>query len=264
MLWKLLLFVAISGVLHLVVKAASRLVPAERPAPTHEWPPEMIAAVAKRANFYGTFGALLLFLLVLPAWIGGAWWLDRQSWPQPQPGELVTVPLQVMRIFRGGLASWILAGVLSLGIFRAVTAWRYDLYLAAGNRMFGFSASGWFVWWLVWVLPFCIEFELHAIGHSAYFTGRELVVRDSLLWPPARHPYKDLTSIELARPFNADPAAIGRPAECRFIFADGYALTDVPWLHPWDSRGSRSDWQATCEFVSRQSGVPVQVKPRIE
>jgi hypothetical protein len=263
MIWKFLLFVAISGVLHVVVKAVASRMPREKPVPTDEWPPEMLAAVARRANFYGTLGALLLFLILLPAWIGGAWWLDSLAWPRVQPGELLAVPLQLWRLARGGVAAWILAGALALAIFKLVATWRYDLYLAAGNEQFGFRASAFFFWWLVWVLPFCIEYELHAIGNSAYFSQDALAVRESLLWPPERHSYQQLTAIELARPFDALPTEIGRPAECRFTFADGFALTDVPFLTPFDSQGNRATWEATCELVSQHAGVPVQVTPEI-
>jgi hypothetical protein len=165
---------------------------------------------------------------------------------------------------RGGIAAWIIAGVAGLVLFRLVAGWRYDLFMAAGNRQFGFQASGFFFWWLVWVLPFCIEFELHAIGNSAHFAADSLNIRDSLLWPPARHPYKELQSIELARPFNENPAAIGRPPECRFTFADGFRLTDIPYLPPFDSGGQRVTWETACQLVGRRSGQLVQVRPEIE
>jgi hypothetical protein len=264
MIWKLLLYVAISGLLHAAVKLFGRVVPKEKPVPTGDWPPEMLAAVAKRANFWGTLGALVLFLIIVPVWIGGAWWLDSLTWPRVQPGEMLTVSLQLWRLARGGAGAWILAGALALAIFKLIALWRYDLYMAAGNEHFGFRASGFFLWWLIWVLPFCLEFELHAIGNSAYFGKDALAVRDSLLWPPERHLYKDLQAIELARPFNADPAAIGRPPKCRLTFQGGYAFTDVPWIVPFDERGKRTSWEAACELASQGSGLPIQVKPRIE
>ena len=264
MTWKLLLFVAISGLLHVAVKVFGRVVPQEKPVPTGDWPPEMLAAIARRANFWGTLGALVLFLIILPAWIGGAWWLDSLAWPTVQPGDLLAVPLQLWRLARGGVAAWILAGAIALAIFKLVALWRYDLYMAAGNEHFGFKASGFFLWWLIWVLPFCLEFELHAIGNSALFATDALVVRESLLWPPERHPYKELQAIEMARPFNVNRAEIGRPPECRFTFAGGIALTDVPWLFPFDNLGQRASWEDACELVSQKSGLPIQVKPRIE
>jgi hypothetical protein len=238
--------------------------PREQPVPTGDWPPELIAIVARRAKFWGTLGALAIFLVVLPAWIGGAWWLDSIVWPRLQPGELLAVPMQLWRLARGGLAAWIIAGVMALVLFRLIAGWRYDLFMAAGNRQFGFQASGFFFWWLVWVLPFCIEFELHAIGNSAHFGNNSLAIRESLLWPPEQHPYKELNTIELAKPFNANPAEIGRPAECRLTFSDGYLLTDVPYLKPFDWLGERVSWEAACELASQRSGLPIQVKPRIK
>ena len=264
MIWKLLLFVVISGLLHVAVNVFGRVIPKEKPVPTGDWPPEMLAAVAKRANFWGTLGALVLFLNILPAWIGGAWWLDSLAWPAVQPGEMLAAPLQLWRLARGGVAAWILAGAIALAIFKLVARWRYDLFMAAGNERFGFQASGFFLWWLIWVLPFCLEFELHAIGNSAHFTANTLAIRDSLLWPPEQHPYKDLASIELAQPFNVNRAEIGRPPECRFTFAGGFVMTDVPWLFPFDNRGQSMSWEDACNFVSQKSDLPVQVKPRIE
>lgn len=264
MIWKLLLFVAISGLLHVAVKMFGRIVPQEKPVPIGDWPPEMLAAVAKRANFWGTLGALVLFLLIFPAWIAGAWWLDSVTWPAVQPGEMLTVSLQLWRLARAGVAAWILAGAIALAIFKLVAHWRYDLYMAAGNEQFGFKASGFFLWWLIWVLPFCLEFELHAIGNSAYFSKDSLAIRDSLLWLPELHPYKDLASIELAQPFNANRAEIGRPPECRLTFKDGFVFTDVPWIIPFDNKGKRTSWEAACELASIGSGLPIQIKPKIE
>lgn len=264
MIWKLLLFVAISGALHLAVKWFGRVVPKEKPVPTGDWPPEMLAAVARRANFWGTLGALVLFLIILTGWIGGAWWLDYLTWPKVQAGEMLTVSLQLWRLARGAVAAWILAGALALAIFKLLSLWRYDLYMAAGNEHFGFKASGFFLWWLIWVLPFCLEFELHAIGNSAYFSKDGLAIRDSLLWSPEQHAYKDLRSIELAKPFDANRAEIGRPPECRLTFQDGYVFIDIPWIIPFDNQGKRTSWEAACELASRGSGLPIQVKPRIE
>jgi hypothetical protein len=177
---------------------------------------------------------------------------------------MLAVPLQLWRLARGGVAAWILAGALALAVFKLVARWRYDLYMAAGNQQFGFRASRFFLWWLIWVLPFCLEFELHAIGNSAHFRRDALAVRESILWPPVRHPYGNLQAIVLARPFNVNRAEIGRPAECRFTFGDGFVLTDVPWLFPFDDRGQSVPWEDVCDFVSLNSGLPVQVKPRIE
>jgi hypothetical protein len=264
MIWKLLLFVAISGVLHIAVKVFGRVVPKENPVPTGDWPPEMLAAVAKRANFWGTLGALVLFLLIFPAWIAGAWWLDYLTWPKVQPGEMLTVSLQLWRLARAGVAAWILAGAIALVIFKLIARWRYDLFMAAGNEQFGFKASGFFIWWLIWVLPFCVEFELHAIGNSAYFSMDSLAIRDSMLWPPEQHPYKDLASIELAQPFNVNRAEIGRPPECRLTFKDDFVFTDVPWIIPFDDEGKRTSWEAACELASTGSGLPIQIKPKIE
>jgi hypothetical protein len=263
MLWKTLLFVALSLVLHGVVKLLGRLWPREQAVATSDWPPEMLAKVARRANFAGTLAALVVFLFLLPGWILLAWWLDSRLWPALRLSESLAVSMQLLRLARGAIAAWALAGAASLVAMRALFAWRYDLMLAAGNRHFGFDASRFFYWCFVWIVPFCLEFEIHSLGYCAHLSDKGLVLHDSPLWPPSVHDWRQLKSIELARPFNENPAAVGRAPEMRLTFQDGTTFTDVPWTVPWDQRGKRVPWDATCQWISAISGVKVQVVPKI-
>lgn len=264
MLWKTLLFVALSLILHSIFKLAGRLWPRAEPMATGDWPAEMLAKVARRANLWGTFTALMVFLLLLPGWFLLAWWLDFQLWPKLGPGQMLTGSLQLWRLARCAIAAWALAGAASLVIMRAIFGWRYDLMLAAGNRQFGFDASGFFYWCFVWIVPFCLEFEVHSLGYCAHLTGQGLTIHDSPLWPPRRHDWRQLQSIELARPFNENPAAVFRSPEMRLTFRDGATFTDVPWLTPWDQRGQRVPWEAACRWIGAASGARVQVVPKIE
>lgn len=263
MIWKTLLFVVLSLALHVGAKWVGRLWPKHENVATEDWSSEMLAKVARRANVVGTCTALGMFLILLPGWIVLAWWLDFQLWPALRPGELLAVSMQLFRLARGAIAAWALAGAASLAAMRVLWGWRYDLMLAAGNRQFGFNASRFFYWCFVWIVPFCVEFEIHSLGYCAHVSGQGLALHDSPLFRPSLHPWAQLKSIELARPFNENPAAIGRAAEMRLTFQDGATFTDVPWTVPWDDRGRRVRWEAVCQQVSAMAGVQVQVVPQI-
>jgi hypothetical protein len=262
---QLLVFVGISLGLHIVFLQAARAIPRERPVDTSDWPSEMLAAVAARADRFGTLAALCSFLILLPLWFTAAYWLDFLLLPEPGPGEFVAVPLHWGRWIRGFVAAFVLAGIVGLWVMRLIFGWRYDLMMAAGNRAFGYSATAFFYWTLVWILPFCFEYEIHSLGNSVHIAADAIVVRENFYSPIERHNYRQLARVELARPYLENRAEIGRSPECRIRFQDGFALTDVPWPFAWDDQGdSAPNIEGWCNFVSRQSGVPVTVVPRIE
>jgi hypothetical protein len=263
-MFQFVLFIAISLVLHLLVKLAARLVPREQHVDTADWPPEMITTVARRADRLGTLAALAAFLVILPAWIAAAYWLDFRLLPKPGPAEIIAVPLHWGRWVRGTVAAFVLAGVVALLVMRWVFGWRFDLMMAAGNRAFGYQASALFYCTLVWIVPFCVEYEIHSLGNCVYFAPDALAVHSAGYLPPQRHPYQDLTAIELARPYLEQRAEIGRSPECRISFQGGYRFTDVPWPFAWAGGGGPSDCEAICNIVSRHSGRPIKVVSKIE
>jgi len=258
-------FITISLCLHFLAKFAGRLIPKEQPVDTSDWPPEMLSAIATRANRWGTLAALGSFLFLVPLWFTAAYWLDFRLLPEPGPGEFVAVPLHWARWLRGFVGPYILAGVIAFWVMRWAFGWRYDLMLAAGNRAFGFSATAFFYWTLVWILPFCIEYEIHSLGRGVHIAADSIIVYESFYLPPQSHPYQDLVSIELARPYLENRAEIGRSPECRIQFNDGFALTDVPWPFAWNDQGdSAPNIEGWCDLVSQRSGMPVKIVPRIE
>jgi hypothetical protein len=224
----------------------------------------MVAAVARRADRWGTLAAFASFAVLLPAWIALAYWLDFRLLPKLAPGEIMAVPLHWGRWLRGIAAAYVLAAVIALWVMRWTFGWRFDLMMAAGNRAFGFKASALFYWTLVWVLPFCFEYEIHSLGNGVHFAADQMLVHEAFYLSPARHAYQDIAAIELARPYLEERAEIGRSPECRIAFQSGYKFTDVPWPFAWAEGGGPSDCEAMCNLVSRQSGQPIKMVPRIE
>lgn len=262
---QLAVFVAISLVLHALAKFAGRLLPQEQPVDTADWPPEMLSAIATRANRWGTLAALAAFIVLVPAWFVAAYWLDFRLLPDPGPGEFIAVPLHWGRWLRGFVAAYVLAAVVAFWVMRWMFGWRYHLMMAAGNRAYGFRAWAFFYWTLVWILPFCLEYEIHSLGNGVHLAADAIVIHEAFYLPPERHPYRDLTKIELAQPYLEMRAEIGRSPECRFTFRDGFTLTDVPWPFAWsDKQETVPNCDGWCEFVSQPSGVPVTIVPKIE
>jgi hypothetical protein len=184
--------------------------------------------------------------------------------PALAPDELIASPLQIGRIFRAGVAAYVLAAFVALWLVRLLIGRTYYLSMAAGNQTYGFRASGFFYIAMVWLLPFCIEYELHAIGTYALMTKRELVESHTLLWPAKHRPWDTLQRIELVDPYRENRAEIERTPECRFTFADGYLFTDLPWLFPFHPDWESLRWPDACRFASQQSGVPVTRVARLE
>jgi hypothetical protein len=149
-------------------------------------------------------------------------------------------------------------------VMRLVFGWRYDLMMAAGNRAFGFSARRFFYWTLVWMLPFCLEYELHSLGWCAHFQAQRLSLHQGLFDPVQEHAYADLLKIELVQPYTENRAEIGRSPEFRLTFKSDYVFTDVPWMLPWDEQGKTRQWPEVSELVARGAGKNVAIVPRIE
>jgi hypothetical protein len=257
-------FVALSLALHFLFKSADRWFPREEAADVSDWPADMLAAVAGRANLWGTLAAFASFLVLLPTWIAASYWVDFRMLPAMQPGDFLAVPLQWGRWIRAAAAAYLVAALVAMWVMRLVFGWRYDLTMAAGNRAFGFSARAFFYWSLVWILPFCIEYELHSLGHYAHFQAQRLSIHQGLFDPVQQHAYADLVKIELVQPYTENRTEIGRSPEFRLTFKDGFVLTDVPWMLPWDAIGKTRTWTELSEFVSRQSGRPVSIVAIIE
>lgn len=257
-------FVAISLALHFLFKTADRWFPREEPADVSDWPADMLTAVARRADRWGTLSAFAVFLLLLPLWIFVTYWIDFRLLPTMQPGDFLAVPLQWGRWIRATAAAYLVAALVAMWVMRLVFGWRYDLMMAAGNRAFGFRARAFFYWSLVWILPFCIEYELHSLGQCAHFQAQELAIHNGPLTSSERHAYADLVSVELVQPYTEGRAEIGRSPECRFTFQSGFVLTDVPWMLPWDETGKTRQWPEVCEFVGGEARLPVKVVAKIE
>jgi hypothetical protein len=224
----------------------------------------MLAAIARRANRWGTLTAFASFLILLPVWLLVSFGLDFRLLPAMQPGDFLAVPLQWGRWIRAAAAAYLVAALVAMWVMRLVFDWRYDLTMAAGNRAFGFSARRFFYWTLVWILPFCLEYELHSLGQCAHFQSEQFAIHDWLLAPTERHAYADLSQIELVQPYTENRAAIGRSPEFRLTFKDGFTFTDVPWMLPWDAQGKTRQWPEVCEFVARATEKNVAMVPRIE
>lgn len=262
MLWKAVLFVGLSTLFHILATVANRWLPRAKPVDISDWPPEMIAAVANRAERFGNLIALAVMFTALPLWIVGGYWLDSKLWPTLEPGEFLVVPNQATRAFRAIVGTTLLMALGALIAVRVWSSWRFDLFSAAHSRQFGSRGQALFYWAFIWVLPFCIEYELHALGCSARIRGDAVYIRDSLLWPVQRHAYHDLVRIELAKTYRRPPQIHDGP-ECRLTFRNGHTFTDYNCWLPWDDLGTESDWPTVATFVSRQSGIPVQVMQKI-
>lgn len=262
--WKLALSIAISLVLHVLVKRLAQMTPSEPAVDLAEVPRDMLARAAVRANRVGTLAALLVFVLLAPAWIACGYLVDPLVLPEVAADELIAVPLHLGRWLRGCVASYALAGLAAMWVMRWWIGPTYYLSINAGNDVYGFSASRFFYWAIVWVVPFCIEYELHAMGRYTVLSRTELIESESLLWPATHRPWKTLSKIELAKPFVENPAAIGRSPECRLTFADDATWSEIPWLRPYRPGGATQSWEEACSFVSRHSQRPVQVVARLE
>jgi hypothetical protein len=257
-------FVVLSLVLHFLFKTADRWLPREEPADVSDWPADMLASVARRANFWGTLAAFASFLVLLPGWIAVSYWIDFRLLPVMEPGDFLAVPLQWGRWIRGAVAAYVIAALVAMWVMRLVFGWRYDLMMAAGNRAYGFSARRFFYWTLVWMLPFCLEYELHSLGWCAHFQAQQLSLHQGPFDPVQEHAYADLLKIELVQPYTENRAEIGRSPEFRLTFKDHFTFTDVPWMLPWDAQGTTQKWPVVSEFVSEQSGMPISVVGKIE
>jgi hypothetical protein len=264
MLIKLAVAIVISLVLHGLVKAFAKLKPDEPEVDLSEVPAEMIQRAAVRTNRLGTGLALLSFLILCPAWMLGAWALDELVRPEVAADEMIVGQLQLGRIFRGPIAAYVLAAYVSMWLTRLIIGPTYYLSMAAGNQAYGFNASYFFYVVFVWVIPFCIEYELHAIGTYALLTKQELVESDTMLWPATHRPWQTLKKIELVQPYTENRAEIGRSPECRLTFDDGYRFTDVRWLFPYHNGWKIVKWPDAVQFVSQQSGVAVTAARKIE
>jgi hypothetical protein len=264
MLAKLALAIVVSVVLHFVVKRLARLYPAEPPVDLSEVPADMIQRAAVRTNRIGTGLAFLTFLLLCPSWMLGSWLLGEVLRPRVAPEELIVTPLQIGRIFRGGIAAYVLAAYVSMWLTRLIIGRTYYISMAAGNQAYGFSASAFFYVAFVWLIPFCIEYELHAMGTYAQLTKQELVESHSLLWPASRRPWTTLRTIELVPNYQEDRAEIGRSPECKLTFANGDRFTDVPWLFPFHPDWESVEWPDATKFVSQHSGVRVMEVRKIK
>lgn len=257
-------FVALSLILHFLFKTADRWLPREEPEDVSDWPADMLAAVARRANFWGTLAAFASFLLLLPGWIAVSYWIDFRLLPAMAPSDFLAVPLQWGRWIRAVVAAYVIAALVAMWVMRLVFGWRYDLMMAAGNRAYGFSARRFFYWTLVWMLPFCIEYELHSLGWCAHFQEKQLSLHQSPFDPVEPHAYADLAKIELVQPYTENRAEIGRSTEFRLTFKDDFTFTDVPWMLPWDEQGKTRTWPEVSEFVTQGAGKNVAVVSRIK
>jgi hypothetical protein len=264
MLIKLALAIFISLVLHGLVKAFAKLKPDEPEVDLSEVPAEMIRSAAVRTNRLGTGLALLTFLILCPAWMLGAWALDELARPAVAADEMIVGQLSIGRIFRAPIAAYVLAAYVSMWLTRLIIGPTYYLSMAAGNQAYGFNASYFFYIVFVWVIPFCIEYELHAIGTYALITKQELVESDTLLWPATHRPWQTLKKIELVQPYTENRAEIGRSPECCLTFADGYRFTDVRWLFPYHNHWEKVEWSEAMKFISQHSGVAVTPLRKIE
>jgi hypothetical protein len=264
MLVKLTLAIVVSLLLHVVVKWFAQLRPAEPEVDLSEVPPEMIARAAVKANRIGTGSALLVFLLLWPAWVFTGYALDALLRPAIAADELIVTPLHIGRWFRGAIAAYVLAAVAAQWLMRLFIGKTYYLSMAAGNQHFGFNASLFFYVIIVWVLPFCIEYELHAIGAYTLLKHDELVEGNTLLWPPTHRPWNTLTKLQLDRPYGEDRAEFNRSPECRMTFADDYTWTDLKGLFPYHPDWTIVPWADACEIVSRDSGVPITIVDKID
>lgn len=260
MFWKLLLFVVISSLLHVVVKNAARILPKDPEIDLSEVPSEMIAKAAKRADRLGTGAAFLSFLFLTPAWFLGFWALQTWLRPTLAAGEFAAVPMNLLRMLSASAAGYILASLVAFGVMRLVIGRSFYLSLAAGNKFYGFKAGSFFYLAMVWCLPACFEYELHAVGTYTVFAKSGITESESLLWPAASYAWPALEKIDLARPFTAKRQEIGRAPELRLTFRDGHRWTDVPWWLPIDEQGTTKSWTDVATYCQQQSGLA----PRIQ
>lgn len=258
--------VAILGLQTLVLhvfyrRMERRLFPPSGPIDLSHLTPEERRRKAVFANRLGTGFYMLAWPVLTVAWLALFELAAYQGVPRGPAVAYVFVPMFGIAVLVAFVAGFALCGPAGVGMLRIALGRRYGESMVCGDSHFQLDIRRFMYVVFVWIIPFCVDWEIEHANCDTLFTTDAVIVKDFLAPRPIARPYRDIDRIDGAKDYRGNPAEVFAEPDFKISFKDEYDWVPIRWMH---RTGGVAGILDAIAYASARSHNPIRWVARID